>query len=390
MSAGTLTLTNNSVVVIGEETRFITDLKAGDMVVSVVGGVTYTLPISTVESDTQATLIKVYDGPTQTGAAYSAVPREAMNYITAQLVAETTKALRGMNYDKWNWQKFFTVDDDITITLPDNSQSTGPSARKIINSVANKVDKAELEVKADKIDVDKKADKSEVDKKAERAELDKKADKFDIGTTAGTVAAGDDPRIVNAFSNKGGVLKGMLRIDNRTNEPNGNMSNNSVYLAADPNYNVSHGYYLVSDQYHAYRIIQGGNVFTFKANGQAYAVTWNNTSDIRLKPVREVISNALDKVNAISGYTYIKDGTRSTGLIAQEVEKVLPEVVTTMGDYQLKSDIGALKKGSILKDTKAIAYGEVSGLLVQAIKELTEIVKAQGKEIGSLKSMRRE
>ncbi|NIH11214.1 MAG: tail fiber domain-containing protein [Serratia symbiotica] len=119
-------------------------------------------------------------------------------------------------------------------------------------------------------------------------------------------------------------------------------------------------------------------------------MAWNNTSDIRLKPVREVISNALDKVNAISGYTYIKDGTRSTGLIAQEVEKVLPEVVTTMGDYQLKSDIGALKKGSILKDTKAIAYGEVSGLLVQAIKELTEIVKAQGKEIDSLKSMRGE
>ncbi|MCX2957511.1 MAG: tail fiber domain-containing protein [Serratia symbiotica] len=261
--------------------------------------------------------------------------------------------------------------------------------------MANKADKSELAVKADKIDVDKKADKSEVDKKADKsevdkkadqAELDKKADKFDIGTTAGTVAAGDGPRIVNAFSNKGGLLKGMLRIDNRTNEPNGNMSNNSVYLAADPNYNVSHGYYIVAGQYHAYRIMQGSNVYTFKANGQAYAVAWNNTSDIRLKPVRKEISNALDKVNAISGYTYIQDGTCSTGLIAQEVEKVLPEVVTTMGDYQLKSDIGALKKGSILKDTKAIAYGEVSGLLVQAIKELTEIVKAQGKEIESLKS----
>ncbi|MCX2957512.1 hypothetical protein M5J15_06925 [Serratia symbiotica] len=93
MSAGTLTLTNNSAVVIGKETRFITDLKAGDMVVSVVGGVTYTLPISSVDSDTQVTLIKVYDGPTQTGAAYSAVPRKAMNSITAQLVAETTKVL---------------------------------------------------------------------------------------------------------------------------------------------------------------------------------------------------------------------------------------------------------------------------------------------------------
>jgi len=68
----------------------------------------------------------------------------------------------------------------------------------------------------------------------------------------------------------------------------------------------------------------------------------------------------------------------------------LPEVVTTIGDYQLKSDIGALKKGSILKDTKAIAYCEVSDLLVQAIKELAEIVKAQGKEIDSLKLIKGE
>jgi len=72
-----------------------------------------------------------------------------------------------MNYDKLNWLKFFTVGDDITITLPDNSQSTGPSARKIINNVANKVDKAELEGKADKIDVDKKAEKLEVNKKVD-------------------------------------------------------------------------------------------------------------------------------------------------------------------------------------------------------------------------------
>jgi len=65
-----------------EETRFISDLKAGDMVVSVVGGITYTLPISTVDSDTQDTLIKVCVGPTQTGAAYSAALRKAMNSIT--------------------------------------------------------------------------------------------------------------------------------------------------------------------------------------------------------------------------------------------------------------------------------------------------------------------
>lgn len=138
MPAGTLTLTNNSAVVKGAGTVFNTELKAGDMIVSVVGGVTYTLPVKTVDSATQATLIKAYEGPTQTGAAWYAVPREMQNSITAQLVSEATKAMRGMNYDKQNWQQFFTADDDVTITLPDNSQSTGPSAKKLISSVADK------------------------------------------------------------------------------------------------------------------------------------------------------------------------------------------------------------------------------------------------------------
>lgn len=70
-------------------------------------------------------------------------------------------------------------------------------------------------------------------------------------------------------------MKWTLRINNRTNEPSGNVSNNSVFLAADPNFNVSHGYYLVAGQCHAYRIIQGSNVYTFKGDGQAYAVAWN-------------------------------------------------------------------------------------------------------------------
>lgn len=141
MPAGTLTLTTNSAVVKGAGTAFNTELKSGDFIVSVVGGVTYTLPVKTVDSANQVTLIKAYDGPTQAGAAWYAVPREMQNSITAQLVSEATKAMRGMNYDKQNWQQFFTADGDVTITLPDTSQSTGPSAKKLINISDGKADK---------------------------------------------------------------------------------------------------------------------------------------------------------------------------------------------------------------------------------------------------------
>ena len=73
MSAGTLTLTNNSATVTGNGTTFTTELAAGDFIVVTVGGVPYTLPVKTVNSNTSLTLVSNYTGPTQSGAAWSAV-----------------------------------------------------------------------------------------------------------------------------------------------------------------------------------------------------------------------------------------------------------------------------------------------------------------------------
>ncbi|KLV66002.1 tail fiber domain-containing protein [Citrobacter sp. MGH106] len=143
MSAGTLTLTHNSDAVAGSGTAFTTEVAAGDFIVVTVGGVPYTLPVKSVESGTALTLVSNFTGPTQSGAAWSAVPRVALNMVTAALVAQSAEALRGLNYDKQNWQQFFTADGDVTIKLPDTSQTTGPSAKKLINSVADKADKVD-------------------------------------------------------------------------------------------------------------------------------------------------------------------------------------------------------------------------------------------------------
>ncbi|HCC7943293.1 tail fiber domain-containing protein [Citrobacter freundii] len=140
MSAGTITLTNKSAVVSGNGTSFTTEVAAGDFIVVTVGGIPYTLPVKTVNSNTSLTLVSNFTGPTQSGAAWYAVPRIAMNLVTAAVVTQAAEALRGMNYDKQNWQQFFTADGDVTITLPDTSQTTGPSAKKLINSVAGKAD----------------------------------------------------------------------------------------------------------------------------------------------------------------------------------------------------------------------------------------------------------
>lgn len=74
-------------------------------------------------------------------------------------------------------------------------------------------------------------------------------------------------------------------------------------------------------------------------------------SDERLKTNIKTIENSLDKVLSLRGVSYEKDGKSSIGVIAQEVEKILPEVVHD-GEF------------------KSVAYGNIVGLLIEAIKEL--------------------
>ncbi len=86
-------------------------------------------------------------------------------------------------------------------------------------------------------------------------------------------------------------------------------------------------------------------------------------SDIRLKADIQVITDALEKVCSLRGVTYERTdtGERQTGLIAQEVQAVLPEAVT-VGSDEIR--------------TLSVAYGNLVGLLVESIKELTARVEA--------------
>ena len=65
----------------------------------------------------------------------------------------------------------------------------------------------------------------------------------------------------------------------------------------------------------------------------------------------------------------IKDGKVGTGLIAQDLEKVLPEAVYTTETLSDKVN------GEEAEEHLAINYGNTVGLLVEAIKELEERVK---------------
>ncbi|MEL0569433.1 phage tail protein [Citrobacter werkmanii] len=137
MSAGTLTLTNNATYVVGQGTSFTTEIAAGDFILVTVGGLPYTLPVKSVENNTWLTLVSNFTGPTQAGAAWSAIPRVALNMVTAALVAQSTEALRGLNYDKQNWQQLFSGTGDVTVKLPDGSSFTGPAWGGITATLSN-------------------------------------------------------------------------------------------------------------------------------------------------------------------------------------------------------------------------------------------------------------
>jgi len=91
-------------------------------------------------------------------------------------------------------------------------------------------------------------------------------------------------------------------------------------------------------------------------------------SDERLKHDIEPITDALSKVGQLNGvtFTYNKDDKKSAGLIAQDVEKVLPSAVSEK-ELPLKHDDGIAYK--------TVQYDQTIGLLVEAIKELTAKVE---------------
>ena len=138
---------------------------------------------------------------------------------------------------------------------------------------------------------------------------------------------------------------------------------NNLYLQ----YNTSGGLFFRNSGGNDRASLDSSGNFTTEGNVTAYG----SVSDKRLKENIEVIENPIEKIKDLKGVTfnYKKDGSKSTGLIAQDLQKVLPEAVYT------SKTIADETKGEKPEEHLAIHYGNTVGLLVEAIKEQQEQIE---------------
>ncbi|WP_074013763.1 tail fiber domain-containing protein [Candidatus Sodalis sp. SoCistrobi] len=426
---GTLSIAANSKKATGHGTRWADNKQGigpGQMLLLPGTGTVALYEIASVVSDTELLLVS---GPPKAvkEASYAIVTYNGGSYV--DFGRELSAQLRYYQRQMDGWQQIMTGEGEVTLEAPDGTQVTLSSFKKLTADIASKVDKSELE---------KKADKSELENKADKSALEGKLDKtggtvtgalhfthsVNVGDVdSGLIANGDGSVALYAQGVKtgewntnrlhwvqnlevggnltasggvtfgkavslsgGGHLTGTLHFNGK-GRSGGEQRSASLQYNPYAGGNMRTEFYstdIINDHFEHRLILAKGNDlkwFVFRDDGNAYAQQghWQNNSDRRIKSDIEKIENGLAKVETLTGYTYVLAKNRQAGVMADELEKVLPEAVSNSGDYH-END------GSVVKNVKAIAYGSISALLIEAIKDLSAKVKAQQVEIDALKA----
>ena len=108
-------------------------------------------------------------------------------------------------------------------------------------------------------------------------------------------------------------------------------------------------------------LVAGGvSAATISSSGTVTAIDFNATSDRNLKENITPVENALAIINSLNGYNFKwkNSGKDAIGVIAQEVEELLPQIVHTNSD-----------------GIKSVSYDSLIPILIEAIKELSKNLK---------------
>ena len=121
--------------------------------------------------------------------------------------------------------------------------------------------------------------------------------------------------------------------------------------------------------------------YDLDVGGECHASSFPTSSDSRFKTNVKTVDNALERLTQIRGVTFDwnekyealgrSTGHRELGVIAQEVEEIFPELVTTWGD----------------DNYRAVDYGRLTGVLIEAIKELKTENDEVKRELAELRKL---
>ncbi|MHC0023220.1 tail fiber domain-containing protein [Enterobacter vonholyi] len=328
--------------------------------------------------------------------------------VTAALVAQSTEALRGLNYDKQNWQQVYSAAGNITVKLPDGTTFTGPSWKYLSDNMATKSGGA--------VPVNQGGTGSTTASGARtNLGLGDSASK-NVGAVAGTVAAGDDSRLNSVANKAGGAISSPVSISpggavppltlSQGKTDQGQIMTNHIEFNVADGYNPNAGFYVNSIKgywfgtgtYWQIGGARGGGAnlqsivlglkpdnasnpvnWQFNANGQAVG-TWVNSSDRRIKDNVNVIPDPLEAMNKLRGYSWrrLDSGATGFGFIAQDVQEVFPEAVHSFGQTMTMED-GTEVKDVLSVDTTGVSaalHHEAILALMEKIEELTLKVEA--------------
>ena len=105
--------------------------------------------------------------------------------------------------------------------------------------------------------------------------------------------------------------------------------------------------------------VSTSNLYYTSGDQTLYSTNYNTSSDIRLKDDVKTIESALNTVKTLRGvgFTWKQTKQKTYGVIAQEIEQIIPELV---------SDVD---------DKKSVNYNAIIGFLIEAVKELNDKVE---------------
>ena len=274
------------------------------------------------------------------------------------------------------WQEIMTGTGTITLEAPDGTQVTLSSFKKLTDDMDSKADLVSGVVPVTMGGTG-----------AKNAEAARTALGVAYGTTADTVARGNDSRLNTVNEKSGGVITSSIAV--KAPGPSTTPPVNTETASAIIETGFSSGPYAgVRTLFHS-RVLQGSGSaaviaiqtsasgpytrYMFDQSGNATAPgSWIPTSDERIKDLDGPIEDPLSKMRLLRGQTWkLKDaGQFGIGFTAQDAMKAFPDAVRVIGDKTLSD--GSVVERVLAPDT----YGISAALHHESLLKLMDILKS--------------